>query len=589
MITSIPTRDILAYICRTVKPFPSSLAVMALVAVFWSIDLSLRPYLLKVILNEVAVGNPQNIFAELAVPVLLYVSMFFITTITFRLYEYFVNIRMIPALRKKIAAEGLEVLLHKSHYYYQNNFSGSLANKINDLTNTIPQIIQIIIDRFFSHNIALACCIITLSQVSIWFALSMGAWAGMFIVGALLLSKRLAHLADNWSELGSKITGQLVDTLSNILSVRLFTGKGKERKLLDETLQKAVEGEQKLEWAYFWMWLYYGMSFFVLQVFNFYFLLKGRQQGWITVGDFALVLVINISIIEFLWELAKDFSQFSKAWGRAHQALRMLWDTPLMTDTATSKPLAITRGRISFEHVHFHHKGVSSLFKNLSVTIETGQKVGLVGHSGAGKTTFVHLILRLYDVTHGCITIDDHNIRDIAQESLYASIALIPQDPSLFHRSLRENIGYGSASPHEEAIIKAAQEAHAHEFITKLSEGYDTLVGERGVKLSGGQRQRIAIARAILKNAPILILDEATSQLDSVTERHIQESLWRLMQGKTTLVVAHRLSTLLHMDRILVFDRGKITQDGSHQELIVQEGLYKTLWHTQTGGFLPEQ
>jgi ATP-binding cassette subfamily B protein len=224
----------------------------------------------------------------------------------------------------------------------------------------------------------------------------------------------------------------------------------------------------------------------------------------------------------------------------------------------------------------------------MSVTIPAGQKVGLVGYSGNGKTTFANLILRLFDVTSGRILIDGQDIREVTQESLRAQISLIPQDPFLFHRTLLENIRYGRLDASEQDIITAAQKAHAHEFIAKLPQGYESLVGERGVKLSGGQRQRIAIARAILKNAPILILDEATSQLDSITESKIQDSLWQLMQDKTAIVIAHRLSTLLHMDRILVFGQGKIIEDGTHQDLLAKQGVYKTLWDMQVGGFLPD-
>lgn len=229
------------------------------------------------------------------------------------------------------------------------------------------------------------------------------------------------------------------------------------------------------------------------------------------------------------------------------------------------------------------------MFQNKSVTIEAGQKVGLVGYSGSGKSTFVNLILRLYEVVDGQILIDGQNLSEVTQESLRQAIAMIPQDPTLFHRSLMDNIRYGRTKASDEEVISASKKAHADEFISLLPEGYETLVGERGVKLSGGQRQRIAIARAILKNAPILMLDEATSQLDSITESNIQDSLWELMQGKTTLIVAHRLSTLLHMDRILVFDKGHIVEDGTHAELLNRGGLYKTLWDAQVGGFLPDE
>ncbi|MGV8948429.1 MAG: ABC transporter ATP-binding protein [Candidatus Paracaedibacter sp.] len=245
-------------------------------------------------------------------------------------------------------------------------------------------------------------------------------------------------------------------------------------------------------------------------------------------------------------------------------------------------------GEIIFKDVGFHYKGTDPLFHKKSVVIKPGKKVGLVGFSGSGKTTFVNLILRLYDVTSGQILIDGQDIRDVTQDSLHEAIGMIPQDPSLFNHTLRENIRLGQTNATDAEIKLAAKKAYAHSFIKELPDQYDTMVGERGVKLSGGQRQRIAIARVVLKNAPILILDEATSQLDSVTEILIQDSMWELMQGKTALVIAHRLSTLLHMDRILVFDKGKIVQDGGHSELIAQEGLYKILWSAQVGGFLPE-
>jgi ATP-binding cassette subfamily B protein len=279
------------------------------------------------------------------------------------------------------------------------------------------------------------------------------------------------------------------------------------------------------------MWFSYGYTFFVLQILNFYFLCKGKQEGWITVGDFALVLVINISIIDFLWQVAKEFSQFSKLFGRITQALRTVLEAPELIDHLNANDLKVTEGQITFDNVKFHYKGTEPLFQNKSIEIKAGQKVGLVGYSGGGKSTFVNLILRLYDVTDGAILIDGQDIMDVTQDSLRGSIAMIPQDPSLFHRSLMENIRYGRIDASDDEVVEAARKAHAHEFISTLPQGYDSLVGERGVKLSGGQRQRIAISRAILKNAPILILDEATSQLDSVTESLIQESLWELMQN----------------------------------------------------------
>ncbi len=588
-MNNITAKQIASYVINAIKPFPLPIFSMVMAAVIWAVDLSLRAYLLKVILNRLASSEQHNIFTNLIVPIIFYLGLYLLLSISFRLYNYFVEIKMIPALRAKIANDALELLVDKSQNFYQNNFSGSLTNKINDLTSSVPAIVRIVIDRFFSHGLALCIAIITLWQVNIHFALGMLVWAVILIAGAWIYSQHISVLAIKWSESASTITGNLVDVLSNILSVRLFSAKSQEKKSLGGVFQNAVNAERQLEWAYLWMWVYISVSSLILQSFNFYFLLKGREEGWITVGDFAIVLLINISIADFFWELTKDFSEFSKLLGRITQALKIVLDKPEFQDLPGAYELKVTKGIISFDQVLFHYKGITPLFHNKSVIIEAGQKVGLVGYSGSGKSTFVNLILRLYDVTDGRILIDGQDIRGCTQDSLRKNIAMIPQDPSLFHRTLMENIRYGRIEASDESVVEAAKRAHAHEFIAKLPQGYNSLVGERGVKLSGGQRQRIAIARAVLKNAPILILDEATSALDSVIESDIQQSLWELMQGKTTIVIAHRLSTLLHMDRILVFDMGKIVEDGTHSELLAMNGMYKTLWSAQVGGFLLDQ
>jgi ATP-binding cassette, subfamily B, bacterial len=323
--------------------------------------------------------------------------------------------------------------------------------------------------------------------------------------------------------------------------------------------------------------------------FMLYYLLLLRTEKLVSIGDFALILGMSLEVGWVTWYSIEQLYNLDKAVGKCKQSIFSLFTPIEITDKENAKPLLVSKGQIVFSDVMFHYKGTEPLFQNKSVTIEAGQKVGLVGYSGSGKTTFVNLILRLYDITYGHIFIDDQDIKEVTQDSLRSHIAMIPQDPSLFHRTLFENIRYGKIDASDNEVIEAAKKAHAHEFICELKEGYDSLVGERGIKLSGGQRQRIAIARAILKNAPILILDEATSQLDSVTENKIQDSLWQLMQNRTTIVIAHRLSTLLHMDRILVFDQGNIVQDGNHADLLNQEGLYKTLWDAQVGGFLPDE
>jgi ATP-binding cassette subfamily B protein len=584
---NMTTKTVWLFILRSLRPFSFAIGIMILLAFGWAIDLSIRPYILKIILDRLS-ENPQgNIFAMLAMPVTLFLLLAFIMPTLSRFYGYFVEIKMIPKLRQSLAQYAFETLLKQNHSFFQNQFTGSLANKINDLSGEIPDAVQVFIDRCLATVLTLLVAIATLWVVNIRFAGLMIVWTALFFIGNYIFSKKLVEQSDRWSEYISKLTGLIVDSLTNILSVRLFARSKQESKTLSQTFDKAVFAEQKLQWTYFWLWVIYGYAFVIAQALNVYFLMKGYSEGNISVGDFALVLTINVSIVEFLWNVTKDFSQLSKSLGKISQALRTLMMPVEIVDDPQAKKLNVKRGEISFQHVRFHFKGAHPLFEDKSIIIKPGQKVGLVGFSGSGKTTFVNLILRLFDVSAGQILIDGQDIRDVTQDSLHEAIGMIPQDPSLFNRTLMENIRFGRMDATDGEVIEASKKACAHLFIKDLQAKYETLVGERGVKLSGGQRQRIAIARVILKNAPILIMDEATSQLDSVTENLIQDSLWELMRGKTALVIAHRLSTLLSMDRILVFDKGKIVQDGTHNELVNQPGLYKTLWNSQVGGFLP--
>lgn len=384
-------------------------------------------------------------------------------------------------------------------------------------------------------------------------------------------------------------SGELVDSISNAMNVRIFANRLHEVSRLDTSLLITKEKFQKKELFLLVLHSIQGLLIAIMLGFMIYFLIQLYGRHEITIGDFALILGLGMEVGHISWYTMSQVDEFNQAVGKCKQSLSALMMPPDIEDKKEATRLVITQGQIVFSDVTFHYHGSHSLFQNKSVVIDAGQKVGLVGYSGSGKSTFVNLILRLYDVVDGQICIDGQDIREVTQESLRANISLIPQEPSLFHRTLMENIRYSFIEASDADVIKAATKAHAHEFINQLPGGHESLVGERGIKLSGGQRQRIAIARAILKNAPILILDEATSQLDSITEANIQDSLWELMQTKTTIVIAHRLSTLLHMDRILVFDKGHIVEDGTHAELLKQGGLYKTLWDAQVGGFLPDK
>ncbi|MBX9977522.1 MAG: ABC transporter ATP-binding protein/permease [Alphaproteobacteria bacterium] len=574
-----------AFIISVLKPFRMMIFGMLSCSFIYAIDISIRPYLTKVIVNSVKDAAPESILSVAMVPVTLYIVMSIIMVIAFRIHDY-LWLKFNPSVKRHLGLVLMERMLEHSHAFYQDHFAGSLANKIKDAMSGIPDCVSHTILHFFPHIIGIPVAMLTLYYVQPTLALSLFVWSGFFICSAIFFSKRGVPYTDASAEARSVVVGSLVDILGNMMSVRLFANREGETRYLTQSLNEYVRQDQRRDWFFLKVFAIQGSSFVIYQGICLFLLLKGYGQGRVTAGDFALVFTLNISIIDRLWNLLQHIRQLTHLVGEITQGLRLVLSPPEIMDAPDAPLLTVTEGRIIFDRVGFHYKGVDPLFQDKSIIIEPGQRVGLVGKSGGGKSTFVNLILRLYDVTQGRILIDGQDIKDVTQDSLHKAIAMIPQDPSLFHRSLMDNIRYGKYNATDDDVMNAAKRAHAHGFISKLPRGYESLVGERGVKLSGGQRQRIAIARAILKNAPILMLDEATSQLDSVTEAAIQESLLSLMEGKTTLVIAHRLSTLLHMDRILVFDKGRIVEDGTHADLLAKGGLYTTLWNAQIGGFL---
>jgi ATP-binding cassette subfamily B protein len=307
------------------------------------------------------------------------------------------------------------------------------------------------------------------------------------------------------------------------------------------------------------------------------------RRGQIGVGDFVMAVSLSLLVISEVRNLSRRFLDLFEALGNVSEGVATIFKPHELLDHSGAADRPIVRGHIEFNDVHFNYAEGANVFNGLSLAIPAGQRVGLVGLSGSGKSTFVSLLLRLYDPQAGKVRIDGHDLHSMTQDSLHRQVGLIPQDPTLFHRSLRENIRYGRADATDAEVELAARRAFAHDFIAALPEGYDAMVGERGVKLSGGQRQRIAIARVMLKDAPVLVLDEATASLDSLTEQSIQVALDDAMLGKTVVVIAHRLSTIAHLDRILVFSRGQVMEDGDHETLLAQGGAYASLWRAQTG------
>lgn len=576
------------FILQCIKPFKYWIIGQLCVGIIWAIDISLRPYLLKVLLNRMSCVNPEHAYTTLLGPAALYITASACMVVVFRMYD-FITLHLNPPLKKHIGLQLMKQMMNHSHHYYQDQFAGNLGNKIKDVVKGIPDLLKACINDYFAHGLSFVIAIATLWSVNAQFATLFTLWLLIFIAGSQKLAIKAKKLRYESAEMSSIVVGSIIDILTNIMNVRIFANQKEEDKNLTAVLNEYVKTDQRRDWYFMKIFAFQGISFVIYQAICLTWLITGFKRGIVTPGDFALVLTLNFSTIQILWSFSRDLIKFSESLSYVMQGLNIILTPIEIQDTSNAKPLIVQQGEITFDHVQFQYNDSELLFKDKSIIIKPGQKVGLVGYSGSGKSTFINLILRLFDVTAGRITIDGQNIADVTQNSLRESIGMIPQDPSLFHRTVMENIRYGKPNASDEEVIIAAQRAHAHEFINAMPEGYNTMVGERGVKLSGGQRQRIAIARAFLKNAPILMMDEATSQLDSVTESLIQKSLWQLMQGKTTIVIAHRLSTLLEMDRILVFDHGRIVQDGTHQELLAQGGLYATLWNAQVGGFLPEK
>lgn len=576
---------VLTFIKKVIHPFRFYLLGPLFVMTFCAVDTILRPYLTKLLIDSVITKSGQEVMGAVTLIAGAYIALQFLVVIAWRIYDWF-SLKYEPSLKNHIVRTLTSYVSDHSHHYFQNNFAGSIASKINDAAGFIPPIIKTVIDRFYACALIVMITAYAFWYIHQWFALAIVIWSFVFVTVSALVIKKFNYLSNHSAESVSKIIGYLVDFLGNMTSVRYFVGKKQELTKLDQYQDAYLKISQTRRWFLLKLYFVLGISFAIYQAICLVLLIYLYAKNQVTPGDFAMILTLNLTIMELLWITSNEMRTFSENVGTVDQALKVIYVPHEIQDVPNADTLNVTEGEIVFENVQFQYQGDEPLFENKSVRIKPGEKVGLVGFSGSGKTTFVNLILRLFDVTQGRILIDNQDICSITQNSLRQAIGMIPQDPSLFHRTLMENIRYGREDATQDEVIQAAKQAHAHEFIAKLPQGYNALVGERGIKLSGGQRQRIAIARAMLKNAPILMLDEATSQLDSISEKYIQESLWKLMQNKTTIVIAHRLSTLLHMDRILVFDRGKIVQDGSHEALLASDGLYKTLWEAQVGGFL---
>lgn len=477
-----------------------------------------------------------------------------------------------------------------SHDYFHNRFSGELVNKINNLSTTYNNILwERMMHGFIPAIAAIASSTILLASVDPYLSVILLSVVVCMILVIFFVGGYLGSASANLADKESDISGQLVDTITNISSVKNFAQHDHELHLLQKKQVPYVAAyKRSIKWQVIF-WGAFDIFVSALVIGSVWYLIENYSKGHLSAGDVAVAVLIAwdmwYRMAHFSWHL----TQISGDLGRMESALNEFVRPVSVEDQPDAVIFSPRNGHIDFKNVSFVYDTGHKVFENFNLTIPSSQKIGVVGLSGAGKTTLCQLLLRNYDIQSGEIIVGGQDIAKVKQESLRKNIAVIPQDPTLFHRSLYENILYGKPDATREEVMAASVAAQAHDFILATQDGYETTVGERGVKLSGGQRQRIAIARAILKNAPILILDEATSALDSDTERLIQTALDAAMEGRTTIVVAHRLSTLAHLDRIIVMKGGQIIEDGNLQSLIAQNGHFAYLWNLQAGGFLPEK
>ncbi len=493
-------------------------------------------------------------------------------------------------------------LLSQSFNFFQDEFSGRIATKVMQTSLAVRESVMKLLDVLLFASVYLITAIVLLASSDPRLSVPLILWLFAYIVVLRFFVPKLRRISSMQADARSLMTGRVVDSYTNILTVKLFSHSAREesyvREGMDGFLQTVHPQMRLATYLNVVIWAINMVLIFSVGALGIYLWLGDA----ISIGAIAIGMSISIRLTGMshwiMWETSSLFENI----GTVEDGITTLAKPRGVQDQPQAQPVQVSHGEIDFRNVGFSYTGcdaqtghlIEPVFNRLNLTIKPGEKVGIVGRSGAGKSTLVNLLLRFFDVQAGQISIDGHDINGVQQESLRAHIGMVTQDTSLLHRSVRDNIKFGRPDASDDEMIAAAVKAEAHDFILSLKDsagrtGYDAHVGERGVKLSGGQRQRVAIARVMLKDAPILVLDEATSALDSEVEVSIQHSLNRLMEGKTVIAIAHRLSTIAAMDRLVVFDQGEIVEQGSHEQLVAQEGLYAQLWQHQSGGFLTDE
>ncbi|MCY4127583.1 MAG: ABC transporter ATP-binding protein, partial [Pseudomonas sp.] len=555
------------------------------------IEVAMFSFLSRII--DLAQGAPNaRIFSEHSGELIwMLVVVLLLRPLFFGLHDLLVHQAINPGMTSMIRWQNHSYVLKQSLNFFQSDFAGRIAQRIMQTGNSLRDSAVQAVDALWHVLIYAITSLVLFAEADWRLMLPLVIWIVCFIAALAYFVPRVKARSVVSSEARSKLMGRIVDGYTNIATLKLFAHTDHEQQYAREAISEQTEKTQLASRVITSMDVVITTLNGLLVVGTTGLALWLWSQSLITVGAIALATGLVIRIVNMsgwiMWVVNGIFENI----GMVQDGLQTIAQPVTVTDRPAAPALKVTQGAVRFENVRFHYGEARNVIEGLNLAIRPGEKIGLIGPSGAGKSTLVNLLLRLYDVQGGQILIDDQDIAQVSQASLRAQIGMITQDTSLLHRSIRENLLYGRPDATDAQLQEAVRRARADEFIPHLSDaqgrtGLDAHVGERGVKLSGGQRQRIAIARVLLKNAPILIMDEATSALDSEVEAAIQESLETLMQGKTVIAIAHRLSTIARMDRLVVLDKGRIVEVGSHAQLLEQRGLYARLWQHQTGGFV---
>jgi len=545
------------------------------------------PLIYKGIIDAVS-ERPEDVYERLGMLIFLLGITIVIYNIFFRMADYLL-IKSQSKIIKELYDYSLEKLQKHSYTFFSNSFVGGIVAK----TKRFVFAFELLHDQFIFHvwmsGISLLSSFIVLWYQSWILGVVFLAWMVLYSVLVRFMVKWQIPKSLASAEADTKTLSRYADMITNNLTIKMFGSELRElknyKKATDEHEKKRTTAWMQLS---FWNNMLNGLVIGFFNIVIIWFAVRLWTQGVVSAGTIALVQVYILTSFNIVWSISRSIIKASSALTDADEMIKIFNKEIDVKDPEKPKKLNIKKGEIEFKDVSFAYDEPNKVFEKLNIIIKPGEKVALVGSSGSGKTTIVKLLLRFIDIQEGIIMIDGQNITEVLQDDLRKQIAYVPQDPSLFHRSIKENIGYAKPEASFSKIIDVAKHAYIHDFIKSLPHGYDSLVGERGIKLSGGERQRVAIARAMLKNSPIVILDEATSSLDSIVEESIQKALWKLMKGKTTIVIAHRLSTIKRMDRIIVFDQGRIIEEGTHSSLLRKNKTYAKLWKSQVGGFIAQ-